>query len=51
MKTQTQTQTQCLKVGASVAALFAAAVLAGPAAAEAFDLDALIEAAKTEPKK
>ena len=43
-------QTQCLKAGASIAALFAAAVLAGPAAAEeAFDLDALAAAAKAEP--
>jgi iron(III) transport system substrate-binding protein len=44
-------QTQCMGAGgASVAALLAAALLAGPAAAEeVFDLDALVEAAKAEP--
>ena len=48
---ETRMQTQCMGAGgASVAALLAAALLAGPAAAEeAFDLDALVEAAKAEP--
>ena len=43
-------QTHRITAGASVAALLAAAALAGPATAdEAFDLEALVEAAKAEP--